>query len=575
MIALDSTCTLICLSFLYPRAFYLRPKMAGPPGMSGGRCLSRWIISFALFMTTLLLFRPFASYILPLGISKSLPIVIRPSSFNWTSLTPHHATPPHTYLPTSHVQVPPIQHAFEPEGRSDAARRIPRQKAVLAAFQRCWQNYKAHAWLKDELEPLTGTGKNTYGGWAATLIDSLDTLWIMGLKAEFLDAVRAVADLDWANTTVTACNMFETNIRHLGGLLAAYDLSQEQALLTKAVELGDMLYAGFDTPNRIPAFWLDFEQAKQGNLIAETHQISASVGSFSLEFTRLSQITGDPKYYSAVAHLTSVFEEHQNSTALPGMWPTFIDARNTKFEENSFTLGALADSLYEYLPKMYSLLGGQEAIYKKMYMDAMDAVGKHLLFRPMLPDNNDILFSGTATVSKGIVTLNPEGQHLSCFAGGMFILGGKLFSRQEHLDIGTKLTRGCAYAYDAFPTGIMPEIFDMLTCPSLTGCNWDEERWRRHGNKNLPKGFPRVHVPSYILRPEAIESVFILYRTTGDEALQDLAWRMFQAIQKATETPYGNAGIDDVTAISGQAKQKNSMEVSTNHRFLCTIIHDG
>ncbi|KAK5467956.1 hypothetical protein LTS15_000929 [Exophiala xenobiotica] len=272
--------------------------------------------------------------------------------------------------------------------------------------------------------------------------------------------------------------MFETNIRHLGGLLAAYDLSREPALLAKAVELGDMLYVGFDTPSRIPPFWLNFEQANQGTLVAETHQISASVGAFSLEFTRLSQITGNAKYYSAIAHLTSVFVLHQNLTALPGKWPTFIDARNAKIEENSFTLGALADALYEYLPKMYYLLGGQEPIYEEMYMDAMEAIKQHLLFRPMLTDNGDILFSGSAAVNRGVVELNSERQHLACFAGGLVTVGGKLFSHPEHFDVGAKLTHGCAYAY-----------------------------------------------------------------------IQEMAWKIFQSIQNATEAEYGNAGIDDVNAI--------------------------
>ncbi|KAK5203158.1 hypothetical protein LTR96_011005 [Exophiala xenobiotica] len=343
--------------------------------------------------------------------------------------------------------------------------------------------------------------------------------------------------------------MFETNIRHLGGLLAAYDLSKEPALSAKAVELGDMVYVGFDTPNRIPPFWLNFEQAKQGTSVAETHQISA-----------LSQITGDAKYYLAIVHLTSVFGLHQNLTALPGMWPTFIDAHNAKFEENSLTLGVLADSRYEYLPKMYYRLGGQEPIYEKMYMDAMEAVKQHLLFRLMLTDNGDILFSGSAAVNRGVIELNPEGQHLACFAGGMLILGGKLFSHPEHFDVGAKLTHGCAYAYNAFPTGIMPEIFNMLPCASLEGCDWDEGRWQREGDGKLPKGFSKAHVPSYILRPEAIKSVFLLYRTTGHKDLQDLAWKkMFQSIQNATEAEYGNAGIDDVNAI-GELKQRDSME---------------
>ncbi|KIX03252.1 uncharacterized protein Z518_06804 [Rhinocladiella mackenziei CBS 650.93] len=527
--------------------------------MSGARRFLRFMVVSAILVTGLYIYRPFGSLDTPRTITEK-PITFLKSSFDWGALNPHYPASSVTSLPTGKPHsFPLIQRKFPKESRSDAAKRVPRRQAVVRAFRRCWQNYRNHAWLKDELEPLSGTGKNTYGGWAATLIDSLDTLWIMELKEEFMDAVRAVAVLDWANTTESACNMFETNIRHLGGLLAAFDLSQEPVLLAKAVELGDMLYAGFDTPNRIPPFWLDFEKAKSGSLIADGHQISASVGSFSLEFTRLSQITKDPKYYAAVVRVTSMFEQHQSSTELSGMWPTFINARDETFQENTFTLGAMADSLYEYLPKMSSLLGGLDPAYERMYKESMDTAKKHLLFRPMLPDNRDILVLGSATVDRNGVILNPEGQHLSCFAGGMFILGGRLFSLQEHIDIGAKLTHGCIYAYNAFPTGIMPEMFNMLPCKSLDGCDWDEERWKREGNEKLPKGFSRVHAPSYILRPEAIESVFILYRTTGNRELQDLAWKMFQSIQNATETPYGNAGIDDVTT-TGKVSQRNSME---------------
>lgn len=351
--------------------------------------------------------------------------------------------------------------------------------------------------------------------------------------------------------------MFETNIRHLGGLLAAYDLSQEPALLAKAVELGHMLYAGFDTPNHLPPFWLDFEKAKAGELVAEEHQISAAVGSFSLEFTRLSQITGDSKYYDAITHVTKVFTEHQAATPLPGMWPAHINARDGTFAETSFTLGALADSLYEYLPKMYYLLGGLDQYYEKSYKDSMKTAIEHLLFRPMLPDNANILVAGSATVEEGNTKLVPQGQHLSCFTGGMFALGGKLFSLPEHVDIGSKLTDGCIYSYDAFPSGIMPEIFEMRPCPSHDSCQWHDDG---HTAADLPRGFSSVADRSYILRPEALESVFVLYRITGDKKLQEAAWRMYSAIQAATETEYANAAIDDVTT-ADKPSQRDSMEV--------------
>lgn len=59
-------------------------------------------------------------------------------------------------------------------------------------------------------------------------------------------------------------------------------------------------------------------------------------------------------------------------------------------------------------------------------------------------------------------------------------------------------------------------------------------------------------------RPEAIESVFIMYRITGDKKLQDAAWRMFQNIEKITRTQYGNAGVEDVR--STQSSRVDKME---------------
>lgn len=48
-------------------------------------------------------------------------------------------------------------------------------------------------------------------------------------------------------------------------------------------------------------------------------------------------------------------------------------------------------------------------------------------------------------------------------------------------------------------------------------------------------------------RPEAIESVFILYRISGDPVLQDKAWEMFNNIMKHTITDIAHAGLSDCT----------------------------
>ena len=61
-----------------------------------------------------------------------------------------------------------------------------------------------------------------------------------------------MARLNFTSSVNEELNVFETTIRYLGGLLSAYDFNGNKALLSKALELGDMLYAAFDTPNRLP-----------------------------------------------------------------------------------------------------------------------------------------------------------------------------------------------------------------------------------------------------------------------------------------------------------------------------------
>ncbi|KAF3344533.1 hypothetical protein VD0002_g4757 [Verticillium dahliae] len=504
-------------------------------------------------------------------ILRSGSYVVR-SSFDWSQHVHTHAVAPSSMHPLPVGQpknLPRVQHDFA--RTSDIADEAHLAADALAeqvrkAFQKCWASYKKYAWQFDELVPVSAAGRNTFGGWAATLVDSLDTLWIMGLETEFDQAVAVVARLDWANTTETAANVFETTIRHLGGILSAYDLSNDARLLFKAVELGDMLYASFDTPNRLPPFWLDFELAKHGRLIAGTSDPSASPCSLSLEFTRLSQLTGDTKYFDAIERVKLFLGRTQHSSRLPGMWPALINFREETVDVyNEFTLGALADSLYEYLPKMYALLGGLDASYEKMYRDAMDVVESYLLIRPMVPDGADILFVGTAFVDEpGKVRRNPETQHLTCFVGGMFALGGKLFGIPEHVSIGKRLARGCAWGYSAFPTGIMPEIFGVVPCKSLEGCQWDEAKWRDNLRDDqpapgLPKGFTHARDPRYILRPEAIESVFLLYRMTGDAEWRRLGQQMFVAIEKATKTEFAYSAIADVM-VNGDTQKLDSME---------------
>jgi mannosyl-oligosaccharide alpha-1,2-mannosidase len=497
------------------------------------------------------------------GTSTGGRAVFAPSSFDWSTAKQFYPPKSITPLPTDAPRRLPRVQADDAVFKRDAVI-DQRRAAVRDAFKRSYDAYRKNAWMRDELTPVTGRGKDPFGGWAATVVDALDTLWIMGLESEFNEAVAAVVRLDWSKTEAGAINIFETTIRHLGGLLSAYDLSGEPTLLTKAVELGEMIYAGFDTPNRMPGFWLNFKESKQGLLQAGTNDPSASPASLSLEFTRLSQLTGDSKYYDATDRITRFLDRVQNDTRLPGMWPIAINFRAQTVPDSSFTLGALADSLYEYLPKMHALMGGVDEKYEKMYRGAADTVIKNLMFRPMVPEGTngypDILFTGDVKVRDGI-QLTPESQHLTCFVGGMFGLGGKLFGLDEHVSLGERLARGCGWAYSATPTGIMPEIFQLIPCKSMDEpCAWDEKAWEDEVSKaNQVKGYKNARDPRYLLRPEAIESIFLLYRMTGKADLQDVAWDMFQAIMKATKTDLAYSAIGDVRT-TGETDKLDSME---------------
>jgi mannosyl-oligosaccharide alpha-1,2-mannosidase len=266
----------------------------------------------------------------------------------WDQIKEHFPVQDFILLPAGKpAQLPKVQYSFSVESEESKNIRLQRQAAVKTTFERCWMSYRKHAWKKDELMPITARGNDWFGGWGATLIDSLDTLWIMDMKKEFEEAVDAAAQIDFSPGTSTqeTINTFETNIRHLGGLLGAYDLSGDKRLLEKAIEVGNMLYAAFDTPNRMPITrWNPLDAARGRQQFADDSILAAELGSFGLEFTRLTQVTGNPKWFDAAQRITKKLYEAQSNTRLPGMFSLVFNGRDMKFAQGGlFKLGSIID----------------------------------------------------------------------------------------------------------------------------------------------------------------------------------------------------------------------------------------
>ncbi|KAH8594912.1 glycoside hydrolase family 47 protein [Bisporella sp. PMI_857] len=532
------------------------------------------------------------------GYSSYIPAPPRPvvqdGKVHWFKLPERYPVTSYIPLPTGRPKSIPAVQTRQP--KEDATQKQERQKradTVKESFVHSWNGYKKYAWLRDEVAPESGKWKDTFGGWAATLVDSLDTLWIMGMKEDFELAVRACEQIDFTTTESKDINVFETTIRYLGGFLAAYDISggKYPLLLVKAVEVGELLMSVFDTPNRMPISRWDWQNYVEGNKqTAPERMLVSELGSMSLEFTRLSQLTGEPKYYDAVQRIADALEKGQNTTKLPGMWPISIDASKPSFEDDViFTLGGMSDSLYEYFPKQYLILGGVLAQPKNLYEQFIEVAKTHMFKRFYNTKDEPLLVSGDVRVqgaaSNSEIKFEAKNQHLTCFTGGMVGLGSRIFNRPDELSVAEELTAGCVWAYDTSANGIAPEIFTVLPCPKNYDCKWDEKVWHKAlldahpttattdaereahvknaiSSLRLPPGFMALNDKRYVLRPEAIESVFLMYRITGDKKWQDAAWRMFQAIEKVTRTRIGASALWDITVDpkEGLPQKMDSME---------------
>lgn len=179
----------------------------------------------------------------------------------------------------------------------------------------------------------------------------------------------------------------------------------------------------------------------------------------------------------------------QKNTPVPGLWPVMINAETMQSSDPRFTVGGMADSMYEYLPKEHLLLGARTDQYSKMYASAMDAIKDLLIFRGMTKDKREVFFAGNYnSILNRKEDVEHQSEHLKCFLGGTVGIGAKVFQRPEELRLARGLTEGCIWAYDSMPTGIMPEEFHVSACEDLETCKWNEHKWYQDVHRRLSKG---------------------------------------------------------------------------------------
>ncbi|GAU49242.1 hypothetical protein TSUD_382740 [Trifolium subterraneum] len=454
---------------------------------------------------------------------------------------------------------------------------ITRQQKVKEAFTYAWSGYKKYAMGYDELMPVSQRGIDGLGGLGATVVDALDTAMIMGIDEVVAEAGSWVKEhLSERINEKGQVNLFETTIRILGGLLSAYHLSggekgmninagpNPSVYLETAKNLGDRLLSAFtSSPTPIPfsdVVLHDSSAHPAPGGLSSTSEVST----LQLEFNYLSSVSGDPKYG---VEAMKVMEHIKSLPKVEGLVPIYISPDSGQFIGENIRLGSRGDSYYEYLLKVWLQSGNSSnkntSYLYDMYKEAMNGV-RHRLVQKTVP--NGLVFVGELPAGKDGV-FSPKMDHLVCFLPGTLALGATKgltkkqamennllnFEDLENLKLAEDLAKTCYEMYSVTSTGLAPEIAYFHTKEF-------SEQGHDGGNKTSEYIHDIIIRPAdrhNLLRPETVESFFVLYRITGDLKYREWGWQIFEAFEKYTKIETGGySSVDDVTTIPPPTRDK-------------------
>lgn len=405
-----------------------------------------------------------------------------------------------------------VESAVNHEAKATKVSEADWPEAVRESFRHAWQGYKDFAWGHDELRPISKSYSEWFG-LGLTLIDALDTMWILGLKEEFEEAKVWVASELSFNRNVDV-NLFESTIRILGGLLSTYHLTGDTLFLEKAKDIGSRLMPAFNTPSKIPYSDVNIGKGTAHPPRWTSDSTVAEVTSIQLEFRELGRLTQDPQYEAVVADVMN--KVHKLDGKLDGLVPMFINTNSGQFtHQGIYTLGARADSYYEYLLKQWIQGGKKETQFLEDYLQAIEGVKKNLVQRS---SPNGLTFVGELSHGQ----FSPKMDHLVCFLPGTLALGAYNGLPEDHMDLAKQMMETCYQMYVQMETGLSPEIVHF----------------------NMHQGSVRdIEVKladrHNLLRPETVESLFYLYRFTKDHKYRQWGWEILQNFNKYTKVSSG------------------------------------
>lgn len=423
-------------------------------------------------------------------------------------------------------------------------------------------------------------------GWI--IVDALDTMILMNLTS------RVTHAREWIATSLSYdqdqdVNTFETTIRMMGGLLSAHYLSSaypdlapirdddpgapgEDLYLEKAKDLADRLVTAFDSESGVP--YASVNLGKYEGLPSHDDAGASSTAeatTLQLEFKYLAKLTGEKMYWDKVEKVMQVLDDNG---AKDGLVPIYMYANSGKFRGNNIRLGSRGDSYYEYLIKQYLQTNKAEPIYQDMWDEALRGVRKHLV---TYTEHSQYTIIGERP--NGLAgELSPKMDHLVCFMPGTIALaatGGlseaearKLPTwdkqKEKDMQLAREVMHTCWGMYKYMATGLAAEItyFKVADPPRAEGSSHaapaefdadPEAEWR----KDFVVKSQDTH---NLQRPETVESLFYMWRITGDARYREWGWDMFKSFMNhtAVEEAGGFTSLSNANAVP--PVRKDNME---------------
>jgi mannosyl-oligosaccharide alpha-1,2-mannosidase len=373
---------------------------------------------------------------------------------------------------------------------------------VRTQMQWAWQGYTERCFGQDQIRPVSGGAEPFFfpkgPPLGLTIVEALDTLYVMGLDKAVDAGIRWIAD-NLQFDIDGEVQVFETGIRMVGGLLSGWCGTHDRKLLALAKDLADRLSPAFTkSPTGMP---YRFVNLKTG-AVRDPESFPAEIGTYIAEWGTLSKATGDRRYFDMAKRAAKALFDRRSKIDLVA---DTIDIETGAWKSRRASIGPPTDSYLEYLWDGWQLFG--DADFKRWYDVHAAAIVKYQATRA-----DGRLWFPQVDFESGAI-LDHHQSELASFYAGLLAQGGEPALGKDYLASWADVQARC---------GVLPEGYDYA--------------------KAAPDRITNE------LRPEFVDSCLNLFLLEPDDKWRELARVHFENMKTMSRAKYGFTIIDDITA---------------------------